>query len=62
MSEKGQYYAAIGTGRIKDRLSEKAGFEDMKIVAEDAKLWREEGAKFYSLKADSLGVEDADMV
>lgn len=62
MAEKGEYYAAIGTGRVKDRLAGKAGFEKMKIVAEDAKLWREDGDRFYSLKLDSLGVTDLDMV
>ena len=60
--DNGQYYAALGTGRIKERLSTQAGFEHINIVAEESKLWREEGAKFYSLEADSLGVKDADMV
>lgn len=62
VKEKGQYYAALGTTRIKNRLAGKPGFEDMQIVAEDAKLWREDGARFYSLKADSLEVKNADMV
>ncbi len=62
MAEKGKYYGAIGTNRIKERLMGKKGFEKMSIVAEDAKLWREEGARFYSLKLDSLGVSDVDMV
>jgi predicted methyltransferase len=62
MRENGQYYAAIGTGSIKERLITQPGFEHINIVAQDAKLWREEGARFYSLKADTLGVEDADMV
>jgi predicted methyltransferase len=61
LAEKGKYYAAFGTGRIKEML-DKPGLEKVKIIAEDAKLWREEGAKFYSLKADSLGVENIDMV
>ncbi|GAC16260.1 class I SAM-dependent methyltransferase [Aliiglaciecola lipolytica] len=60
--DKGEYYAAIGTGRIKDTLSEEPSFEKMNIVAEDAKLWREEGARFYSLQIDSFGVKDLDMV
>tara|TARA_R110002153_G_scaffold246356_5_gene402213 strand:- start:22296 stop:23048 length:753 start_codon:yes stop_codon:yes gene_type:complete len=61
VSEKGQYYAAIGTGRIND-LTKESGFEKIKIVAEDAKLYRKEGERFYSLDADSLGVKDLDMV
>lgn len=62
VSEKGEYYAAIGTGRVKDRLTGKTGFEKMNIVAEDAKLWREEGSRFYSLEVADLGVKDADIV
>lgn len=62
MRDEGQYYAAIGTGRIKDSLADKPGFDKMKIVAEDAELWREDGARSYSLKIDSLGVDDVDMV
>lgn len=60
VKDKGEYYAAIGTGRVKERLGDT--FNDMKIVAEDAKLWREDGDRFYSLALDSLGVDDADMV
>lgn len=62
VAENGEYYAAIGTRRIKERLSDTAGFEKVQIVAEDARLWREEGSQFYSLELDSLGVMDADMV
>lgn len=61
VSEKGQYYAAIGTGRISN-LTKQPGFEKIKIVAEDAKLYRKEGERFYSLEADSFGVKDIDMV
>lgn len=62
LADKGDYYAAIATNRIKEGLSGKPGFENLKIVAEDAKLWRDEGARFYSLALSDLGVEDADMV
>ena len=60
VEDHGEYYAAIGTGRVKERLGDE--FEKMNIIAEDAKLWREEGDRFYSLALDSLGVSDADMV
>lgn len=62
VADKGQYYAALGTGRLKSNMLDKPGFEKAMLVAEDAKLFREEGAKFYSLEADSLGVTDVDMV
>lgn len=61
VGEKGQYYAALGTGRIKG-LMEQPGFEKIKIVAEDAKIFRKEGERFNSLELDSFGVTDVDMV
>lgn len=48
VSEKGEYYAAVGTGRISD-LTKEPGFEKIKIITE-------------SLEADSFGVKDFDMV
>ncbi|GAA0855076.1 class I SAM-dependent methyltransferase [Aliiglaciecola litoralis] len=62
VAEKGQYYGAIGTRRIKESLVGKPGFEKIQIVAEDAKIWREEGARFNSMEIDSLGVDNLDMV
>ena len=62
MAENGAYYGAIGTSRIKANLADQAGFEDMNLTAEDARLFRPEGSRFYNLELDSLGVEDADMV
>ncbi|MFA3790917.1 class I SAM-dependent methyltransferase [Aliiglaciecola sp. SL4] len=62
VSDKGEYYAAIGTGRVKKSLSDKPGFEKMNIIAEDAKIYRKDGARFYSLDLDSFGVDDLDMV
>ncbi len=62
LAENGEYYAAIGTGRVKERLADLPGFDKMNIVAEDARLWREEGSRFYSMELGSLGVTDADMV
>lgn len=61
VSDKGEYFAALGTSRIKS-LSKEPGFEKIKLVAEDAKLFRKKGERFYSLEADSLGVKDLDMV
>ena len=62
VAENGEYYAALGTGRIKETLTGKPGFEKMTIVAEDAKVYRPEGAPNYVLETTGLGVTDADMV
>ncbi len=62
MKEKGEYYAALGTGRISERLAGKPGFEAMNIVAEDSKVYRKEGARQYTLETEGFGVTGADMV
>lgn len=62
MAEKGEFYVALGTGRIKETLAGQAGFEKMNIVAEDAKIYRPEGSRTYVLETSGLGVTDADMV
>lgn len=61
VADKGQYYGALYTGPIK-KLAEKPGFEKIKILAEDSKIYKKEGAEFYSLEASTLGVTDVDMV
>ena len=62
VKENGEYYAALGTGRISERLTGKPGFEDINIVAEDSKVYRKEGARQYTLETEGFGVTDADMV
>ena len=62
VQENGEYYAAFGTGRIVERLAGKPGFENMNIVAEDAKVYRKEGARTYTLETEGLGVTGVDMV
>lgn len=62
MKENGEYYAALGTGRIAERLGGKPGFEHMQIVAEDAKVYRKEGERVYTLETTGFGVTGLDMV
>jgi predicted methyltransferase len=62
MAENGELYVALGTGRVKERVLNQGGFEQVQVVAEDAKIYRPEGSRFYALELDSLEVEDADIV
>jgi predicted methyltransferase len=62
MAENGEFYVALGTTRVKERVLNQDGFEQVKVVAEDAKIYRPEGSRFYALELDSLEVEDADIV
>jgi predicted methyltransferase len=62
MKDNGEFYAALGTGRVKDTLAGQPGFENIQIVAEESRMYRPEGARSYVLETDGLGVTDADMV
>lgn len=62
LNEKGNYYGAIGAGRIEKNLADAPGFERMNVIAKDAKIFRADGDKFLTLEASSLGVNDVDMV
>jgi len=62
VSDEGKYYGAFGTSRIKKNVLTQDGFEKAKLLAEDAKLYRKEGARFYTLEDASLGVKNVDMV
>lgn len=62
LAENGEFYVAIGTSRVKENLAGKPGFEAMNLVAEDANVYRPDGARLYTLELGDLGVEDADMV
>ena len=62
LAEKGEFYIALGTTRVSDTLLGQEGFEKVGVLAEDAKIFRPEGAKNYALEMAGLGVTDADIV
>ena len=62
VKENGEYYAALGTSRIAERLAGKPVFEHMQIVAEDSKTYRKEGERTYTLETTGFGVTGVDMV
>lgn len=62
LNEKGNYYGALGATRIENNLADSPGFERMNVIAKDAKIFREEGARFYTIDASSIGVTNVDMV
>ena len=62
MADNGELYVALGTDRVKEHVLNQDGFENVIVVAEDAKIYRPEGSRFYALELDSLEVEDADIV
>lgn len=62
LAENGEYYAAIGTGRIADGVLKEPGFEKAEVVETTANIRREPGAAFYTVDDFSFGLEDLDMV
>jgi predicted methyltransferase len=62
MAERGEFFVALGTGRVKERLLGEDGFGHVQVVAEDANIYRPEGSRHYALELSGLGVGDADIV
>ena len=63
LEKNGEFIAALGTDRVKRNVMGTKGFKNnIKIVAEDAEMYRPEGSRFYTLSMTSLGVKNADMV
>jgi predicted methyltransferase len=63
LKEKGELYLAYGAGRLADGLlKDNKDFSHVKVVAKDAKVYRKEDARFYSLENASMGVKKLDMV
>jgi predicted methyltransferase len=63
LKDNGEFYLAYGTGRVESKLiKENQDFSHVKVIAKESKLYRKEGAKFYSLENADLGVENLDMV
>ena len=60
--DNGEFYAALGTGRISESLISKPGFEHVQLLSEESKLYRKEGARLYTLETEGLGVTGMDMV
>ncbi|MCF6319466.1 MAG: methyltransferase [Proteobacteria bacterium] len=63
LKEKGEFYLAYGTSGVeKNLLKDNADFAHVTVTATDAKLYRKEGAKLYSLDNAALGLKKMDMV
>jgi predicted methyltransferase len=62
LADKGELYVAFGTSRVESQLIGKPGFENIKVLGEDAELGPAEGTPFYSAKNTDLGVKNVDIV
>jgi len=62
LAENGEFYVALGTSNVQANLLDKAGFDKVGVLAEDAKIYRPEGSRTYALEMGGLGITDVDIV
>jgi predicted methyltransferase len=62
MREKGEFAIAYGTSGVEEKLLDKKGFDKVDVLARDAKIFRPEGARLYTLQAAALDIRKADIV
>lgn len=61
MREKGEFYVALGTGRVEENIMGTDGFDKINVLAKEAKLYRPEGARNYVIENANIKVTDLDM-
>jgi predicted methyltransferase len=62
LADDGDFYIAYGAGRVHGKLGDKPGFGKMQVIAEETKLGRPEGSRFYAASNTDLGVKNVDIV
>jgi len=62
LAENGEFYVALGTGRVEETVLNQPGFDQVKVVAKEARVYRPEGSRTYALEIEGLEVNDADIV
>ncbi|MFK7732551.1 MAG: class I SAM-dependent methyltransferase [Pseudomonadales bacterium] len=62
LAENGQLHVAYGTGRVTEALKDLEGFDKVKVLAEDAKMGRPEGARLYFANNTDIDAKNVDMV
>ncbi len=62
MRENGEFYVALRSNTVKERLAEEPGFDHIHFIAEDANIFRPEGARHYEIEMGELGVDNVDIV
>jgi predicted methyltransferase len=60
--DEGELSVAYGTSRVEEKIIGGDGFDKINVAASDAKLYRAEGARLYSLEKADLETRKSDMV
>ncbi len=62
LAENGQFHVALGVGRVEKNLLTQPDFGHVKVAAPKAKMYRPEGARFYTVENANLGLKGQDIV
>lgn len=62
LKDKGSLTVAYGTSRASKIIEENDSLSHVEVAATDSKIYRKEGARFYSIENADIGVKKADMV
>jgi predicted methyltransferase len=62
LRDEGELFVALGTDRIEKNILGSKGFDRVKVLAKEAKLFRPEGSRYYQLENAVIDVRDVDMV
>lgn len=62
LKDDGELIVAYGTSRASKIIEENESLSHVEVAATDSKIYRKEGARFYSMENADLGVKKADMV
>ncbi len=62
LRENGELSIAYGTGTVEEKLLTTDGFDQVKVTAQDAKIYRPTDARLYVIEDGVLGLRKVDMV
>ncbi len=62
LADNGEFFVAMGTGRVSKNLTGKDGMDFLSIINDNANIRKEKGARFYSVDQFDLVEKDVDMI
>ena len=62
LAENGEFFVAMGTGRVSKGLTGKKGMDFLSIINDNANIRKEKGDRFYSVDKFDLAEKDVDMI
>lgn len=62
LKEHGELIVAYGTSRVSKMIEENESLSHVEVAAGESKIYRKDGARFYSMENGDLDVKKADMV